>query len=304
MNDDHSAHPPTLGLLHLYSPHARLTAFESGDYESPHTIIFIGGLGDGLSAVPYLTPLSDALQEIEWSVTQVLLTSSYAGFGCTNIETDAREIGELLTYLRKLGKTKFVLLGHSTGCQDIVKLVNDAKGAPGLLQGVVGTILQAPVSDREYIVETLGQEAHQRSLTIASELVSQGQPNHPIPSEFSEMFSGGRCSISASRWLSLASKLEDNPSGEDFFSSDLSVDQLKGHLRAFEKIPTMVLHGSRDESMPSGLDKQALLGRLTEGLGGAEAKEWSKVFEGAGHQAEEVIDEICERIVNFIKAIF
>jgi hypothetical protein len=74
-------------------------------------------LGDGLCAVPYIDLLAPALEEVNFSLIQVLLSSSYAGFGFGSIEKDAQEIHKLLSYLRTIGKSQFVLLGHSTGKQ-------------------------------------------------------------------------------------------------------------------------------------------------------------------------------------------
>ncbi|EGG04538.1 Hypothetical protein MELLADRAFT_72355 [Melampsora larici-populina 98AG31] len=292
--------PPTLGLLHLYNSHDRLTAFESGDLESPNTLIFIGGLGDGFCSVPYLNQLSNSLHSIGWSLIQILLTSSYTGFGTTDLNQDVKEIQDCLKYLIRLGKNEFVLMGHSTGCQDIVRLVNDQ---PDVLKNVIGTILQAPVSDREYILDVLGEENYQRSIKIAKELIEAGKPNQPIPLEFCEMFSGGKSTISAHRWISLSSKLQDNPSGEDFFSSDLTIEDLSINLKAFNSIKTMILFSGRDESVPKEVNKNELLERLVVSCGGKVTREWSVLFEGAGHLAEEVVDEISDRVIRFIQAI-
>lgn len=98
-----------------YKAEARLTCFESGDIESPDSLLFIGGLGDSLSAVPWLRPLSQKLAQNEWSLVQVLLTSSGAGFGNASVEDDAKEIKSCLEYLKDIGKRRVVLVGHSTG---------------------------------------------------------------------------------------------------------------------------------------------------------------------------------------------
>lgn len=295
-------HDPTLGLLHLYNPHDRLTAFESGHIGSTCTLLFIGGLGDGFCSVPYLNQLSSSLSQIGWSLTQILLSSSYTGFGFTDLNQDVKEIKDCLDYLIGMGKTRFVLMGHSTGCQDIVRLVNDE---PEVLENVVGTILQAPVSDREYILDVLGEENYQLSMKIAKELIESGKPNQPIPSEFCEMFSGGKSTISATRWMSLSSKLTENLSGEDFFSSDLTIKELEINLKAFEPIHNMILFSGRDESIPNEVNKQELFERLVTACGNGElCREWSVVLEDAGHSGEEVVGEMCDRIMGFIHAIF
>lgn len=215
------------------------------------------------------------------------------------------------------------------------------------LEGVVGAILQAPVSDREYIVEELGLEKYETSIRVAKDvsesdlfkirhsvvvsellklmkgfyvlfdgchcfqqLVQRSQANHPIPLEFSEMFSGGRGMISAERWLSLACKGSENLRGEDFFSSDLSIQELGSNLGQFPslKIPVMVLYSDRDECVPGTVEKVKLFNRLIDALAdqgqqGQQTREWSTIFEGASHSAEEVADLLVERVVGFINTL-
>jgi hypothetical protein len=74
----------------------------------------------------------------------------------------------------------------------------------------------------------------------------------------------------------------------------------------------MVLISGRDETMPSNVDKERLLQRLVHALSTSSnphhehlkpmAEKWSTVLTGAGHQAEEVKQELCTRIVDFIGA--
>ena len=114
------------------------------------------------------------------SFVQALLSSSYTGYGHSSIAQDAAELDALLAALdarvaAKLGRgtnrsghedddddgggrererssgssgLRFVLVGHSTGCQDVVALL--ARGGPRARR-VVACVLQAPVSDREYM---------------------------------------------------------------------------------------------------------------------------------------------------------
>lgn len=115
------------GVLYTYDPPNRLVAFESPSSTSSNALIFIGGLGDGLNAIPVLGPLSNALSSFEngnegqgWSLIQVLTRSSYEGWGSGDVDRDAMNIYTLEKYLReKAGKKgKLVLLGHSTGTCD------------------------------------------------------------------------------------------------------------------------------------------------------------------------------------------
>lgn len=123
-------HPkPLPGTLHVYDPDKRLVCFESGRTSSTSSsatspskncVIFVGGLGDGLAAIPVLPELSDALHSIGeggWSLMQVLTRSSYRGWTTGEVDRDVKDLITLESYLRNQGgKTgKLVLMGHSTG---------------------------------------------------------------------------------------------------------------------------------------------------------------------------------------------
>lgn len=119
MSEDFPA--PVPGTLHVYQPSERLVYFESSPSSSStrNSVIFVGGLGDGLAATPYLPPLAGALHAQGWSLIQVLTRSSYSGWGMGSVDRDAEDLHALEKYLRrdgiKGGDAKLVLLGHSTG---------------------------------------------------------------------------------------------------------------------------------------------------------------------------------------------
>lgn len=103
------------GDLFQYDEEERLNAFET-EPKSDKVVIFIGGLGDGFNAVPFLPPLSKAVSALGWSLVQVQLSSSVDGFGTSNLQTDCKQLDTLVDYLKsKRQKKKFVFIGHSTG---------------------------------------------------------------------------------------------------------------------------------------------------------------------------------------------
>lgn len=136
-NDEHKDAPHDFpgpqalsGNLHVYDKENRLTYFESG-LSHPNTsqtsssssisrnaVIFVGGLGDGLAAIPVLPHLSQALGNLQgWSLIQVVTRASYLGWVNGDVDRDVADLRSLETYLRKeAGKNgKLILLGHSTG---------------------------------------------------------------------------------------------------------------------------------------------------------------------------------------------
>src|SRR5689334_19664794 len=109
------------GTAHKYSK--RRVAFEhtylNPFNDAPNTILWVGGLGDGLLTVPYPSEIAKSLPS-NWVIAEVLLGSSYRGWGTSSLARDARELAECVSYFKQLrpGK-KIVVMGHSTGCQDI-----------------------------------------------------------------------------------------------------------------------------------------------------------------------------------------
>lgn len=103
------------GELFTFEKESNLVAFESG-LVTDKTVVFIGGLGDGLNAVPYLEPLEESLTSFGWSLTQVQLSSSFNGYGTSNLQTDCQQLDALVDHLTtERGKKQIVFLGHSTG---------------------------------------------------------------------------------------------------------------------------------------------------------------------------------------------
>ncbi|KAK8459145.1 hypothetical protein SEVIR_2G085600v4 [Setaria viridis] len=202
------------GALFKYGPKSAQVAFRTGDFN--HQVIFIGGLTDGLLATDYLEPLSLALEVEKWSLVQPLLSSSYTGYGISSLEQDALELDQLISYLiNKENSEGVILLGHSTGCQDIVHYMRTNFACS---KAVSGVILQAPVSDREYRA-TLPETAEM--IDLAAKMISEGRGMDLMPRE-----ANPDAPITAYRYHSLCSYMGD----DDMFSSDLSEDQLRQRL--------------------------------------------------------------------------
>jgi hypothetical protein len=135
------------GKLHTYSTkYGALTIFESGDCSSSSVLLFIAGLTEvlnvsfrtqpltfrqGFMGTPYIHRLSSKLRVINWSLCQLLMRSSYLGFGTGSLNRDFEDISAAISYLVATGKHCVVLMGHSTGCQNSIHYVlNRSKNTP------------------------------------------------------------------------------------------------------------------------------------------------------------------------------
>ncbi|XP_063940064.1 UPF0613 protein PB24D3.06c isoform X2 [Daucus carota subsp. sativus] len=134
------------GVMFKYGPKSIQVAFKTGDYKQQ--AIFIGGLTDGFLATDYLEPLAIALDKEKWSLVQFLLSSSYTGYGLSSLKEDAMELDQLISYfINKEDSEGVVLIGHSTGCQDIVHYMRTNFACS---RAVRGAILQEAHGDRRF----------------------------------------------------------------------------------------------------------------------------------------------------------
>ncbi|KAL3455655.1 hypothetical protein BJX64DRAFT_271954 [Aspergillus heterothallicus] len=184
----------TPGTLHHYTNRHVLFEYSPSNSSGtnsvkPHSLLFIGGLGDGLGTVEYVSDIVAALDSTEWSLFSPILSSSYDGWGMGGLAQDVREMAlcveYILGYKRRSGHagTRIVVMGHSTGSQDVMQYISAPNPLHGELRShcsaksslaksscfsaqdrgftprtttvtrprVDGAIIQAPVSDREAI---------------------------------------------------------------------------------------------------------------------------------------------------------
>ncbi|KAF1849300.1 DUF1749-domain-containing protein [Cucurbitaria berberidis CBS 394.84] len=302
------AHP---GIAHKYSN--RLVAFEHGSSskassnDAPNTLLYVGGLAGGLLTVPYPAAIAASLPS-SWVIVEVLLSSSYKGWGTGSLARDARELGECVEYFNTLrpGK-KVVVLGHSTGCQDIMEYVigKDSSKRPGL----AGVILQGGVSDREAWADMLqeGEEndVYDAIVKNAKEMIDQGKGKEVMEAHMVSKELGAP--MTAYRTYSLLA-----PGGDDdYFSSDLSDEHFAKTFGAIPKsTPVCFLLGGEDPFVPASVDKAELLQRWTriirEGGGVVDDKDGGVI--PGGHHAfdtdpEEVVQDLVKRVCGFVTSV-
>ncbi|PQE25700.1 hypothetical protein CJF30_00000421 [Rutstroemia sp. NJR-2017a BBW] len=293
------------GITHLFTP--RLTAFEhtpkGSESDAQHIIIFIGGLFDGLLTVPYPSSISDSLPA-DWSLAQVLLSSSYIGWGTSSLKKDAEELSKCVAYFRTIKTGNIVLMGHSTGCQDVMEYLT----GPGHehYSPIDGGIIQAPASDREAMEHEMDSELLKKSTALAQKMVDAGEGEEILPSSAAgSIFPAPVC---ARRFLSLASPNHDGD--DDYFSSDLTDKQL---MKSFGSLPARsplcILFSGDDEYVPKRIDKEALVRRWIELVKKGDGKvdeEYSAVIPGASHnymKSPEVVPELVTRVVGFLNGL-
>lgn len=300
-----SASPIQHGQLHRYSK--RLIAFEhSGPDKQPskNIVLWVGGLGDGIHTVSYPSVISQNLPA-DWSLAQVQLLSSLNGWGTGSLQRDAKEIAQCVDYFRtvKGNESKIVVMGHSTGCQDVMEYVT----GPGRERRprIDGAILQAPVSDREGLPDIMSDEARKKILQIADEYIKDGRANDPLPASISGSYLG-RLPISAYRWSSLLSVGGD----DDYFSSDLSHERLRDTFGAFPRhIQLLILFSGADEHVPKTVDVQNLVGRWSQAVQSSNGilSSFSGVVPGAHHNLEEddddVVQDLVRRVAGFVTEV-
>jgi len=141
----------------------------------------MGGLTDGLLACSYVESLATELDRRGWALVQPVLSSSYAQYGTSSLQRDADELAELLMHLERTRPSvqSFAIVGHSTGCQDAVTLLERAP--PSVRRRLRAAILQAPVSDREAASLEGDEAASAALLRTAESMVSAGAGDKLIP---------------------------------------------------------------------------------------------------------------------------
>eukprot|EP01122_Echinamoeba_exundans_P013944 TRINITY_DN6201_c0_g1_i1.p1 TRINITY_DN6201_c0_g1~~TRINITY_DN6201_c0_g1_i1.p1 ORF type:complete len:281 (+),score=37.24 TRINITY_DN6201_c0_g1_i1:29-871(+) len=255
------------GSLEIYHPQKRLPCFIStpSSAVSSTCVIFIAGLSDNLFACDHLSPLQQHLAAKKWSLVQPFLQSGHTGCGIASLQSDVEDLDILIEFLQsKKGYDRFILIGYSTGCQDSVEYLRSGRFA----SKIAAAILQAPVSDREYLM-TLPDTA--RYIALAKQMIQNGDADELMPR--SAFF----LPITAYRFHALAAVGGD----DDKFSSDFTLVEMReklGHINC----PTAVVYGTADEYVPAHVDLKALGERIVSSLGSSASSELH-IIEGANH---------------------
>ncbi|KAL8732867.1 MAG: hypothetical protein Q9166_002468 [cf. Caloplaca sp. 2 TL-2023] len=285
---------------------ARLVAFEhTRNGTSPqNTLLFVGGLNEGLLTIPYAQDLAAALPH-SYSLVEVLLSSAFSGWGHSSITQDVEEMGQCVEYFQSLRPNgRIALMGNSTGCQDVLGYLAFEGSRPK----VDGGILQAPVSDRETIQMIYPEDELLRYNRLAQQWIDEGKGDHMLPNEVSLPILGAR--VTAKRWLSLASPGPEHAGEDDMFSSDLRDGRFQSTFGMAGKrgVALMILFSGNDAFVPKAVDKGTLVARMEKAFvdAGGQLAEGSGILPGASHTVKEdgeVREEFLKRVTNFLESV-
>ena len=250
-----------------------------------------------MATTSYMSALVYALQPTQWSLFTINLTSSYQAWGLGHLDRDTTEIAQCIEYVNEYKQAKFggggkvVLMGHSTGSQDVLhylyrsnphtSLSSFDKDLQHMKRPVIdGAIMQAPVSDREAINWVLEKgigskkasdcrEAYEKLIAIAQEEARNNRAcDTLLPLDItSQLGYPASHPVSCRRFLSLVSPDSPNtPQEDDLFSSDISDEQLDKtfgmiHERALLRYKLLVMPSGADQAVPDWIDKAKLLAR-------------------------------------------
>ncbi|KAI5962408.1 uncharacterized protein KGF55_003484 [Candida pseudojiufengensis] len=294
--------PKQIGTVHTFG--FNLTAFEFDnnkvkDGNSDKIVLFIGGLSNGLLNIPYLPILAQALESEEWSLAQLLLSSAYTGYGITGLANDTEQIDQAVKYFKSPEgghRKKIVLMGHSTGCQNVLHHSLHGK------EKVNGIILQAPVSDQEAIINKVDPKEYENLIKeVQDEYISKDKSNELLPEKFRKINWG--IPITAYRFNSLYNKRGD----DDFFSSYLKDEEFNNTFGKVQ-IPILVLYSGNDQFVPKSIDKNELLSKFKKATQSQFWNKNSKIIEGGSHnlgddsRRKDVINELIDSVLGFIES--
>ena len=225
-----------------------------------------------------------------------------------SLDQDCEEIGMAVKWAKENFKVDgsevdVVLIGHSTGCQDVLHYLHtEGKERPT----VQGAILQAPVSDRDSMLNSIAKSPEKKAiyehcLNFAESLDDDEKNDMVIPLPWSQELFFDRTPICVRRFLSLASpKSPSHPSPDDLFSSDATKAWLEatfgklGKSEAF-RVSNSSSHGKpsmliglmgADEHVPEHVDTETLLFRWKKAIekdGTAVLDEASGIVAGGKH---------------------
>lgn len=219
--------------------HPNVLLFASCADGNECALVFIAGLTEGMMSYSWIPCLSQAVDRVGFATIQVNLSSSFGSCGVSSLQQDARELEVIVRYLHtEMRMKKVVLVGHSTGAQDIISYLRHVKGNSSPESKIDGAIFISGVSDREAF-SLLNCVTGKHLIDEAMQLVEKGEPDGVLR----ERVMG--CHFTAKRLLSLTQRLGE----DDMFSTDLTEEELT-HIFEPLDVPCLFIYGEQDEFVP------------------------------------------------------
>ena len=222
----------------IFQINNQLSYFIKG--KSNKLLFLIGGLGDLLFSVKYFEYLWNKLEE--YKICIPIMRSSGNSFGNTTIWDDVEDIKEILKHIINNNEIKDIfLIGHSTGCQDILCLFKKEinKEFP-----IRKCILQGPVSDGDFVINDINLKNEIKRIENKSNILFKDWNNSELKNsiEVSQYLYDNKYPLLIRRFVSLYSKLGD----EDWFSFDIESNKLK-ELYSIINIPFLFVFSLNDQ---------------------------------------------------------
>ena len=223
----------------IFQINEQLSIFIKG--KSTKLIMLIGGLGDLLFNIKYFQYLWNKFDE-NYMICIPNMRSSGNSFGSFTIWNDVEDINEILSYIYNKNKLdEIYLLGHSTGCQDILCLFK--KGINKQFP-IKKCILQGPVSDRDYLNKDKKLLNEIKRIEKEYNVLYENWNNSELKNsmDVSKYLYDNKYPLLVRRFVSLYSKLGD----EDWFSYDISQETLKSMYSIID-IPFLFVFSLNDQ---------------------------------------------------------
>lgn len=211
-------------------------------------------------------------------------------------------------------------MGFSTGCQDVMHYLC----SPGSRPRISGAIIQAPVSDREAILDEINtnpsaKTAYDSAVSIARTTPIENHKTTIIPTNLTTHLVGP-APLTVARFLSLVSPDSPaQPGMDDYFSSDLSDQRLLdtfGRIGSVDHLQPsrpeasksiLILESGSDAAVPAHIDKELLLARwktAIESSGRAQSSPHSLIVPNAAHDiAGDSVEGRTARLIDMRGAV-
>lgn len=222
----------------IFQINAQVSYFIKG--KSSKLILLIGGLGDILFSIEYFKYLWNKFPDYMLCIPN--MRSSGNSFGSTVIWDDVEDIKLILTHIVNNNEiNEIYLIGHSTGCQDILCLFKKGinKEFP-----IKKCILQGPVSDRDYVNKDIKLINEIKRIEKEYNILYKDWNFNEIKNsiDISKYLYDDKYPLFLRRFISLYSRLGD----EDWFSFDLSSKELN-ELYSVINVPFLFVFSLHDQ---------------------------------------------------------